>query len=237
MSLISILTKKLDASPEISSQYVFVKSEKESTDTKVIHLLLAAELGLTDRIEAILDDGIDVNARINIHQNALIKAASNNQYEAVDLLLRRGAKVDSVDNLGNTPLMMTTDTSIVKRLIESGANINHTNTLSHTPLICQAFRNNSDAVKALHAAGAPLEYQSADGCTAIVHAAQSNAIETVQILIELGADHSGITNPDTMTTLHNTCPDLYAMLCAYLERRALEMAIGNDEDRLLCVEF
>lgn len=218
----------------MSSRYTFV--EKESSWTDITNLLLAAELGLLEGIASILDKGIDVNARVNVHQNALIQAASNNQYEAVDLLLRRGAKVDSVDNLGNTPLMMTKDATIIKRLIESGANINHTNTLSHTPLICQAFRNNADAVKSLHNAGAPLEYQSADGCTAIVHAAQSNAIETVQILIELGADHSGITNPDTMTTLHNTCPDLYAMLCAYLERHALEMAIEN-EDHLLGVEF
>ncbi len=68
----------------------------------VLHV--AAEMGNTDAVAAMLDRGIDVDAGSDIGATALSYAASRGQNEAVALLLEHGADVNARNRVGQTAL-------------------------------------------------------------------------------------------------------------------------------------
>lgn len=196
-------------------------------------LMLAARDGLTDKIESLLDEGVYVNSRCDIYHNAIIQAASNNQLDAVDLLLRRGANVDSVDNMHNTPLICTSSLEVYKRLFKAGSNINHRNRMLNTPLFCHAFKGNTLIIKELILSGVPLENKNADGDTALLRAAKVGSIDAVQTLLELGADHTAVTSTgksifDIASESEN--PQLEKLVRSFLDKQSLESVIGKDAD-------
>ncbi len=65
-----------------------------------------AKLGSTGAVVAMLDRGIDVNARSAVGATALLYAASRARHEVVALLLKRGANVNTRNNVGETALGM-----------------------------------------------------------------------------------------------------------------------------------
>lgn len=64
----------------------------------------AAEMGRTDAMAAMLDLGIDIDARSDIGATALCYAASRGHDMAVQLLLDRGANINARNGVGMTPL-------------------------------------------------------------------------------------------------------------------------------------
>ncbi len=68
----------------------------------VLHV--AAEMGNTDAVAAMLDRGIDIDAISDIGATALSYAASRGQHEAVALLLEHGADVNARNRVGQTAL-------------------------------------------------------------------------------------------------------------------------------------
>jgi hypothetical protein len=68
----------------------------------VLHV--AAEMGVTDAVAAMLDRGIDVDASSDAGATALSYAASRGRREAVALLLERGADVNARNGVGKTAL-------------------------------------------------------------------------------------------------------------------------------------
>ena len=68
----------------------------------VLHV--AAEMGNTDAVAAMLDRGIDIDAGSDIGATALSYAASRGQHEAVALLLEHGADVNARNRVGQTAL-------------------------------------------------------------------------------------------------------------------------------------
>ena len=63
-----------------------------------------AKMGSTGAVVAMLDRGIDVNARSDAGVTALLYAASRARHEVVVLLLERGANVNSRNDVGRTAL-------------------------------------------------------------------------------------------------------------------------------------
>jgi hypothetical protein len=63
-----------------------------------------AKMGSTGAVVAMLDRGIDVNARSDAGVTALLYAASRARHEVVALLLERGANVNSRNDVGRTAL-------------------------------------------------------------------------------------------------------------------------------------
>ena len=71
--------------------------------------------------------------------------------EALALLLQ-GAKIESRDRFGNTPLLLAARTArskLVKKLIDMGANINHKNLIGSTAILRAAVANRGKNVKLL----------------------------------------------------------------------------------------
>jgi uncharacterized protein len=77
---------------------------KETLDQKV--LLDTAQWGHKQIIELLVMRGVDVNARGNFGETALMMAAYWGHNDIVELLLRENADVNMQDNGGATALMM-----------------------------------------------------------------------------------------------------------------------------------
>jgi len=126
-----------------------------------------------------------------------------------------GASIDAFDNNHNTPLRnasLVGNLDIVKFLIKSGANVNLADIDGQTPLhsavadgldecgyntathdgcrgVCNFQHLNTDTIKYLIEAGAPIDLGDYDGNTAL-HLASKHNIEFVKCLLDHGADAS-----------------------------------------------
>lgn len=109
-------------------------------------LILAAEKGMTEVAEALINNGVDINVKNRSRgSNALMYASGSGSLDIVNLLLDNGADVNSYDEEGNTPLLYSLGASmefskeinkdVVKTLINRGANINHQSNDKYTPLM------------------------------------------------------------------------------------------------------
>jgi len=91
-------------------------------------LLEAAGRGDTAKVQQLLDQGTDVNARAAGNMTALISAAAEGRTETVELLLNQGADVNATsDIVGWTALLAAAQqghTGCVRVLLAHGANIN-----------------------------------------------------------------------------------------------------------------
>jgi len=78
----------------------------------------------------------------------------------------------------------------VKKLIESGADINYIDTSNDnmTPLMVSIVRNRIEITKYLIENGADINSQDVDGKTPLMYAGSMNSFEMVQLLIEAGVD-------------------------------------------------
>lgn len=95
------MTSCIDEPPEVHHPNGHVK---DSLDAAEYAFVLAAQEGMTDTIEAYLQGGMDVNARVG-GTTALINAARFAHLETVELLLREGADKNSTDVENMTALM------------------------------------------------------------------------------------------------------------------------------------
>src|SRR5262245_53358864 len=88
---------------------------------------------------------------------ALVWAATHNDKEMVDLLLKAGANVKAANEFGATAIYAAaehSDPSMVEKLLAAGADANVALMSGETPLMAAATRGNVDTVKALIKGGA-----------------------------------------------------------------------------------
>ncbi|WP_299881156.1 ankyrin repeat domain-containing protein [uncultured Cocleimonas sp.] len=76
----------------------------------------------------------------------------------------------------------------VKKVLETGVDINQKNELGFTPLLIAVTENNVDIVKYLVSKGADLTLKNNKGFDALIIAANENHVEIAEYLLEKGAD-------------------------------------------------
>jgi ankyrin repeat protein len=141
-------------------------------------LMVAAMQGDTDQIRSFLSDGIDPNyVDPAVGNSALYNATYCDQVDAMKLLLDRGADPNlplnyhsPVDNRWErhvVVLMYARSLEAAKTLIMAGADVNATDELGRSPLICAVRRGNEAIVTALLEAGANSSHKSKDGRNAL----------------------------------------------------------------------
>eukprot|EP00752_Nemacystus_decipiens_P003712 g3421.t1 len=133
----------------------------------------AAEYGYTEVMEAIIGRGAEVNAAFDDGSTALHRAARNSEPDAVDALIKAGAKTEIVgypdDNL--TPLLVAAAQDAFETmcaLLRHGADPNATDSLGNTALhmICTSPKAGFEtAVNELLLQGADKTMRDPDGCT------------------------------------------------------------------------
>lgn len=121
----------------------------------------------------------------------LADAVQRRDFDAVDGLLKGGAKVDARQADGMTALIWAAyhdDALAVKRLIDAGADVKATNRYGISALTVACEIGNGTIVKLLLDSGADANTQRDGGETALMTASRTGKLKAVQALIDAGAD-------------------------------------------------
>ncbi len=98
-------------------------------------------------IQALLDKGIDINARGKDGKTALIIAAIKGDSTIVEMLLDRGVRLNERDDDGNTALILAVANGhlqIVRLLLNKGADVNAADVNGETALRVAEKKGNAD---------------------------------------------------------------------------------------------
>lgn len=123
------------------------------------------------RVENMIKEGIDPNAKTSLGNRPLVIAAKKRNAALLEILIASGAKVDAPDRNGLTALMAAASmglTQNVRVLISAGANVNARDEKRATPLIWAAISGHPQVVEVLLAHGADGRIKNKDGLTALV---------------------------------------------------------------------
>lgn len=157
----------------------------------------AAAKGDIAAIEKLIADGEKPNLQDANSRTPLHVAVFRTQREAARTLLRLGANPNALDAQRYdilTIAAVNNDVEMLKIALENGANPRAvTSPYDGTALIASAHRGHVEVVRALIAAGAPLDHVNNLGWTALIEAVVlggggKNHIEIVELLVKAGAD-------------------------------------------------
>lgn len=135
----------------------------------------AATKGDEDLATRLIKGGADPNNTNNTGSSPLILACRFGHLNVVRVLLNNGAKIEEPKTpKGRTPLMVacaySSGITIIKLLVEKGANINATANDKSTPLMLAARMAKADVVEYLVSKGADVNAKDASGLTALDYA-------------------------------------------------------------------
>jgi ankyrin repeat protein len=168
-------------------------------------LHFAALYGYVDIVKLLLDNGATINlVSLTKGGTPLHNAATGKRVEVVKFLLKRGAKTEIQDVSGLTPLtiaVVQNDPDTMQALIEGGATIDTRSSVNSliTPLVFAAsnidpfkHKNYLTIIRMLLDNKADVNYQAANGNTALIAAAGSSdlsqAYDKVSLLVDRGAN-------------------------------------------------
>ncbi len=140
-----------------------------------LDLYRASARGDTDKMEDAIEKGADLEWRNNkdFYNTALLKATKCQRINAVSLLLKRGALIDSHDNSRATSLYWVSfygNHELVELLVQHGADIEKANAFGKTALMVAASQGHPSCVRILLESGADLDKTDVDGMCAMCHA-------------------------------------------------------------------
>ena len=154
----------------------------------------AEELPCIACMELVLNRGlVEINSK-SLRENwpytfntALMVAVKNNQEEAVEFLLSKGADANIKDENQDAPISLAiiqNNCNMVRLLLDAGADVNIRNAYENTPLILAAIQNNSNIVNSLLNEGADIDAKNTFGLTAMGYAELSNSQSVLKLLKE-----------------------------------------------------
>jgi len=121
------------AEPNGEATGLLAKSVLSAEDAKALSrataLRDAAEKGSVEEMKALMDDGVDVDARDQYGGSGLMWASLLGKVEAMQLLLERGAEVNASDKFGRTVLMFAAGNgqlAAIQLLLDKGVDIDAT---------------------------------------------------------------------------------------------------------------
>ena len=223
-------------------------------------LLWSCKNGNEEIVDVLLAAGADPNLGNKVGKRAAAIAAENGRLAVLKKIIAAGGEVDSLDDIGGTPLLwasaLSKNPETVAFLIESGADVNVIDTNGMTPLIWAAgigqpesvdllLKNGADpniiemhaketalmraarvgqpgTMEIMVAAQPDLEMRNMLGQTALIIACSSGRLDTIQTLVEGGAD-LGAKDTRGWTVLdhaHARTDADRAAVIAYLDRNA-----------------
>ena len=144
-------------------------------------------------VRALLDQGVDVNAREGDGATALHWAVERDDAEVAEALLRAGADETAANDYGVTPASLAClnrNEAMLERLLAAGADPNAATSMGETLLMTCAGTGAVDAVATLFDRGATNvnAKEASYGQTALMRAAAQDNPEVVRLLLAHGAD-------------------------------------------------
>ena len=171
----------------------------------------AADLPLIDAVRggdetavrALLQDGVELDARLGDGSTALHWAVHEGRVGLVDLLLEAGADPHIVNRFGVSVVWLAAENGnalVLDSLLSAGADPNTAMPGGETVLMTAARTGDPESVRRLLARGAdPNARDHLRGQTALMWAAERNNTAVVHALAELGADiHARTSNPSSV---------------------------------------
>lgn len=150
-------------------------------------------------VQALIQDGADVNAGQADGATALQWAAYYGDVELARVLLEADADVSIANRNGATPLWLAAnhgDAAMIEVLLEGGADANEELPLNRRPLMLAARSGVVEAVEVLLEAGAdPNAAENERGTTALMQAADQGHADVMEVLISFGAEVSTTSAP------------------------------------------
>jgi ankyrin repeat protein len=172
---------------------------KNNTGTTV--LMRAAENNDYPQVaKLLLKFGVDVNARDENQETALLIAARWGSDSTVKALIDARADVNAKDGEGKTAIILAANDAeprLVRLLIDAGADVNAKDADENTALMIAADEGRVETIRALIEAGAKIDARDGDGQTALMRASEP---ETVLFLLNAGADFT-LKDKDGQTAL------------------------------------
>lgn len=196
-----ILRERLEALPN-PPRYVRIHTD-HPRDTSVVirarvaepsdlfHRLVrwAAGAGEISEIEALVEEGVDINETDQRGRTALMAAAHAGETQRVEELLALGATVDAARSDGRTALMdaaLSGNPETILVLLQAGADVNAVSRHGQTALLWAARAGGADRVKVLLENGADPTIMGPFEETALMYAVRSGDPETVRLMVEAG---------------------------------------------------
>jgi uncharacterized protein len=193
---------------------------KAATRLGITPLGLAAVNGSAAAMEPLLKAGADANAASPEGETVLMTASRTGQPAAVQLLLARGAQVNATESWrGETALMWAAaedHPAVVKLLLEHGASINARSRALEYPEVRYNLATHATPV------------YPRGGLTAVMFAARQDALESVRVLADAGADLN-VADPDGATALMLAIVNSHYDLAAALAEKGAD---PNRADRV-----
>jgi len=147
--------------------------------------------GEIEKVQAMLNNGFDIETRLHGKKTALMIASKSGNLELVTLLIKHGADVDTQSKKHSTPLNPAAKrgyTKIVALLLENGASVDNRNRKGSTPLIQAAKNNHPEIAQLLINAGADLKARNAKNITPLLAASRGGSLEILQMLLSRKAN-------------------------------------------------
>jgi ankyrin repeat protein len=174
-------------------------------------LMVASYFGFTAVVEHLLGfDSIDLNSKDGTHGRSALSWAAGNGFDVVVNLLikgigfrlkgirlpfRNGAKVDSVDRYGRTPLVYAVwngHVAVVKRLVKVGACVDLADDIGGTALSYAICNGDDDVLRPLLKKGTEADLGDDTSIALLLSAAKKGHEAVVKLLLETGK-----VNPDS----------------------------------------
>lgn len=137
-------------------------------------------------VKALIGAGADVNAVLPEGRNLLMVAVTNDNYAAVRLLLAAGAKPDLSTELFLASI--EGDIKRARAALDKGAKVDSEDYDGGTPLIFAVSRKRIDVLRLLIERGADVNHRNQAGWTALMYAANYMDPRSARLLLERGAN-------------------------------------------------
>ena len=184
---------KVEKKSRLSVSYLLAKLLSKDEQ-----LFRAASGGWNDRVRALLDGGVDIEARVKEGAimregaTALILAAEHGHSQVIQLLFDNGDNVKAKSRTGTTALYVAAEHGhgqIIQFLLDKGANVNAKSMSGLTALCAAAEHGHSQVIQLLFDNGVDVNEKSRSGWTALyVAARRDETVGIVQMLLDKNAD-------------------------------------------------
>ncbi|XP_015279342.1 PREDICTED: 2-5A-dependent ribonuclease [Gekko japonicus] len=183
---------------------------------KAVQLSNAIRYGSIEEVQQLLEEGADVNVKLNYGWTPLLFAVQGDKLEFVQLLLDQGADPCAKKDNGATPFIIagiTGNVMLLELFLSKGSEINEHDDNGFTAFMEAAWYGKEEALRFLHDRGADVNMRrivdeekralNKGGATALMDAARKGRFDIVKALVdEMGADVNICDNRDRNAFVH-----------------------------------